>query len=364
MPKFELRLTGDLIDSAGQPIGDLALDVLDAAPQVHYAFLREHQAVSGDTSYGQRLYSLEIGRNHVAEADGIIVCRPWLKAAALTGGAERLVAVGRAGVGYDKIDLQACTEHDVVVFNAPDGLTHATASAALLFILALAKRLPLQERLVRTHRWDLQKDAMGDDLTGQMLGIVGLGQTGQELVRLLAPFGMHVIAYSPHADRQQAAALGVTLVDTLDDVFARADFVSLHGRLTQQTHRMIGQRQLALMKPTAYFVNVARGEMVDQPALVRVLQERRIAGAGLDVFEHEPPAADDPLLTLDNVMLTPHWLCSTRQASRLTMTSVITGMLHVAAGELPANILNPAVVDRPGFRAKLAQQAARTMRPS
>jgi phosphoglycerate dehydrogenase-like enzyme len=359
MPGFEIRLSGDLIDAAGQPIGDLALDLLDAAPHVHYSFLKDQQATPGDTSYGQRLYSLEIDPRHVAAADALVVCRPWVKPAAFAGGADRLIAIGRAGIGYDKIDLQACTAHDVVVFNAPHGLTHATASAAMLFILALAKRLPQQQHVVASRRWDLQKDVQGDDLTGQVLGIVGLGQTGRELVRLLAPFGMRVIAFSPHADRHQAAAQGVTLVDTLETVFEQADFVSLHGRLNDQTQGMIGEQLLRSMKPTAYFINVARGEMVDQPALTRVLQERRIAGAGLDVFEHEPPAPDDPLLDLDNVILTPHWLCSTRQAGRMTMASVIDGMLHVAAGELPANILNPEVVDRPGFRSKLAARAVR-----
>ncbi len=122
---------------------------------------------------------------------------------------------------------------------------------------------------------------------------------------------------------------------------------------------MIGKKQLSLMKPTAYFINVARGEMVDQMALTEALTERRIAGAGLDVFEHEPPAPNDPLLRLDNVILTPHWLCSTRQAGRLTMTSVIQGILRVASGEVPDHVLNPDVLQRPGFQAKLARWAAR-----
>ncbi len=206
--KFELRITGDLIDAEGKPIGDLALDLLDAAPGVHYSFLKEHQATPGDDTYAQRLYSLEITQRHVAEADALIVCRPWVKAAALAAGAERLVAIGRSGIGYDKIDLPVCTAHDIVVFNAPHGLTHSTASAAMLFILALAKQLPQQQEVVRRRRWDLQKDVQGDELTGQVLGIVGLGQTGRELARLLAPFEMRVIAYSPNASREQAERWG------------------------------------------------------------------------------------------------------------------------------------------------------------
>ena len=356
--KFEILISGDMIDAANQPIGDLALDLFDAAGRIRYAFCTDQQARPGDATYRERLYSLEMTAEHIASADALVVCRPWVKADALSQGAERLVAIGRAGIGYDKLDLPACTAHDVVVFNSPDGLMHSTASAAMIFILALARRLNVQQRLVREHRWDLQKDAFGEDLSGQTLGIVGLGYTGRELVRLLAPFEMRVLAFSPHADAEQARRLGVTLVSTLDELLRQSDFVSLHGRLTPETQGLIGASELALMKPSAYFINVARGEMVDQAALVRVLQAGRIAGAGLDVFEHEPLPPGDPLLELDNVILTPHWLCSTRRASRLTMTSIFAGMLNISSGKLPENILNPAVLEQPGFRAKLARWAA------
>jgi phosphoglycerate dehydrogenase-like enzyme len=242
----------------------------------------------------------------------------------------------------------------VVVFNSPHGLTHSTASAALLFILALSKRFPLQQRIVREYRWDLQKDALGDDLAGQTLGIVGLGQTGMELARLIAPFGMNLIAFSPHAEAAKAMEFRVTLVGCLDELLRRSDYVSLHGRLTERTRRLIGERELGLMKPTAFFVNVARGELVDEAALVRFLRERRIAGAGLDVFETEPLPLTSPFLELDNVILTPHWLASTRQAGRATIVPIIEGMLRISKGELPGNIVNPEVLHRPGFKAKLA----------
>lgn len=292
---------------------------------------------------------------HVASANGIVVCRPWLKAAAFANGADKLLAIGRVGIGYDKIDLPACTANDVVTFNSPHGRTHSTASAVAFFILALSKRFPLQHRMVREHRWDLQKDAMGDDLSGLTLGIVGLGHSGLELVRLMAPYRMRIVAFSPRADPAKARENNVTLLGSLAEVFKQADYVSLHCRLNEQTRKMIGERELALMKPTAYFVNVARGEIVDEHALIRVLQEHRIAGAGLDVFETEPLPRESPLLNLDNVILTPHWLTSTRQAARLTCVSMMQGMLNVAQGRLPENILNPAVVERAGFQTKLAR---------
>jgi phosphoglycerate dehydrogenase-like enzyme len=358
MREFRLRFTGDMRDAAGNPIGDLALDLLDAVPHVRAAFLVDRQLEADGAGGQDRRYALEVLPCHVAAADGIVVCRPWVKASAFTCGAADLVAVGRAGIGFDKIDLAACTANDVVVFNAPHGLTHSTASAAMLFILALSKRLPLQQRLVREHRWDLQAQAIGRDLAGQTLGLVGLGKTAQELVRLLAPFHMRVIAYSPHASSEQARQLDVTLVDTLEELLRSSDYVSLHGRLEERTRKLIGERELALMKPTAFLVNVARGEMVDEEALARFLREHRIAGAGLDVFEEEPLPRSSPLLALDNVMLTPHWLASTAEAGRATMESVMGGMVRVACGKLPSNVLNPEVLDRPGFRSKLERYRA------
>ncbi len=353
MRQFDLKFTGDLSDAAGNPTSDLAWDLLAQAPHIRYGFLEDQQPKPNDPSYQNMLYSMEIKPHHVSNANGIVTCRPWVKSSAFVNGADRLVAIGRAGIGYDKIDLKACTANDVVVFNSPHGLTHSTASAALIFILALSRRFLLQERIVREYRWDLQKEALGDDLAGQTLGIVGLGQTGRELARLIAPFNMRIIAFSPHADPAQAKALGVALVGSLDELLRESDYVSLHGRLDARTHRMIGDRELRLMKPTAFFVNVARGEMVDEDALIRCLRERRIAGAGLDVFETEPLPLTSPLLELDNVLLTPHWLCSTRQAGRATIVPIIEGMLRVSRGELPPNILNPQVLESKGFKAKL-----------
>jgi phosphoglycerate dehydrogenase-like enzyme len=354
-PVFQLRFTGDLSDVDGRPAMDLGWDLLDKEPGIKYGFLTDQQPRRDDPSYQDQLYSLEVGPQHVAEANGIVICRPWVKPSAFARGAGQLVAIGRAGIGYDKIDVAACTANDVVVFNSPYGLTHSTAVAALFFILGLSKRFPLQERIVREYRWDLQKDAIGDDLAGGTLGIVGLGHSGLELARLIAPFGMRLIAFSPHADPAKARELGVALVGSLDTLLGESDYVSLHCRLTERTCQMIGPRELGLMKPGAYFVNVARGELVDEPALVEALRERRIAGAGLDVFETEPLPLDNPLLKLDNVILTPHWLASTRQAGRATIVPIIEGMLRVARGQLPDNILNPSVLERPGFQTKLAR---------
>jgi phosphoglycerate dehydrogenase-like enzyme len=198
----------------------------------------------------------------------------------------------------------------------------------------------------------LQKAEQGHEIQGRTLGIVGLGHSGRELVRLVAPFGMPVLAFSPNAHRDEAAALGIQLT-TLDKVFREADFISVHTNLTAEKHRMIRAEHLRMMKPTAHFVNVARGELVDQSALVEILREKRIAGAALDVFEKEPLPADDPLTQLDNVILTPHWNCSTKDVWKATGRAMAEGMLRAARGELPENVVNREVLDRPGFREKL-----------
>ncbi len=354
MRVFHVALTGDFLNESGTPAyGTSGLECLSRHPYVRWRFLTDLAPRAGDSTYFSQLYSLEITPDHIRDVDGLIVLRPWVTASTFAAGALDLVVIGRSGAGYDKIDLAACTQHGVAVFNAPTALNHSTASAALLFMLALAKRLPDQERIVRQGHWDQQAAVLGGEIQNRTLGIVGLGRSGHELVRLVAPFGMRVLAYSPHAEPAVARSLGVQLT-SLDEVFAASDFVSLHCRLTAATRRLIGAPQLALMKPTAFLINVARGELVDQPALVAALLDRKIAGAGLDVFEVEPVPWDDPLIGLDNVILTPHWLASTGEVWQATGEAMAEGMLRAARGERPLNVLNPEVFLEPAFIRKLA----------
>jgi phosphoglycerate dehydrogenase-like enzyme len=357
MREFRVALTGDFLGADGRPVyGDPGLAELGRAPYVQAHFVTDLAPRPGDESYWSRLYSLEVRPEHIARVDGLIVLRPWVKAATLAAGGGRLVVIGRSGAGYDKIDLAACTAHDVAVFNVPGVLNHSTASTALMFMLALAKRLPAQDRITRQGRWDLQAAVTGHEIEGRTLSIVGLGQSGRELARLAAPFNMRMLAYSPHADPAQAASLGVRLV-SLEVALSEADFLCIHAHLTPDKRGMIGAREIALMKPGAYLINVARGEIVDQAALVAALQEERIAGAALDVYEHEPLPADDPLLRLGNVILTPHWSASTSDVFRGTARATASGMLRAAQGLVPEHVVNPEVLDRPTFLAKLAHFA-------
>jgi phosphoglycerate dehydrogenase-like enzyme len=357
---FRLAISGDILNERGEDAcGGLPLADLEAASHIRHHFTFAHAPKPGDRGYWDRFYSLEISPQDLAGddgqgIDGLILLRPHLKRPVLESAAGTLVAVGRSGAGYDKVDVSACTDCDVVLFNAPLALNHPTASTALLFMLALAKRLIPQERITRAGRWDLQTAELGDEILGRTLGIIGLGHSGRELARLVAPFQMRILAYSPHADPAQAAALGVELV-SLEQLLRASDFVSVHARPRPENRHLLGRERLALMKPQAYFVNIARGELVDQKALVEALRTHRIAGAALDVFEVEPLPQDDPLIGLDNVILTPHWSASTRDVWRATGRAMVDGMLRVSCGEHPEDIVNREVLDREGFRAKLAR---------
>jgi phosphoglycerate dehydrogenase-like enzyme len=351
---FRVAISGDFLNEQGEDAyGELPVDRLDAAPHVAWHYLRDQGPRPGDADYWNQFYRLKMTAEQLAGVDGLILLRPWLTREVLEQVRDRLVVVARSGAGYDKVDVAACTDHDVVLTNAPLALNHATASTALLFILALAKRLKAQERITRAGRWDLQPAEMGDEIQGRVLGVVGLGHSGRELVRLAAPFEMQVLAYSPHADPAEARRLGVELV-SLERLLSESDFVSVHARPRPENKHLMGAAQFAQMKPTAMFVNIARGDLVDQPALVHALRTGQIAGAGLDVFAIEPLPVNDPLLELDNVIVTPHWNASTRDVWRATGDNVTRSVLAVSRGEFPAHIVNPEVLERPGFQRKLA----------
>src|SRR5829696_7312341 len=222
MRTFHVTLTGDFLSADGRvAVGDAGTGLLASRPYIRLHFLTEQAPRPGDAGYWQRFYSLEVGPDQLAGVNGLIVLRPHVKRAALAA-AHDLVVIGRSGAGYDKIDVAACTEHGIALFNVPDALNHSTASAALLLMLALAKRLFQQERVARTGHWELQAQVLGGELQGRTLGVVGLGNSGQELCRLVAPFDMRILAYSPHADPAVAQALGVRLT-TLEEVLSESD---------------------------------------------------------------------------------------------------------------------------------------------
>jgi phosphoglycerate dehydrogenase-like enzyme len=268
-------------------------------------------------------------------------------------GAERLVAIARWGVGYDMIDTEACTDNDVLLCITRDAVRRPVAEGILTLLLALTKQLTIKDRLVRGGRWDAKAGYPGTGLRGRTLGTVGVGNIGGELARLLRPFDLRrILAYDPFVSSAQAAELGVDLVD-LDTLMAESDFVSISCPLTKDTIHLIGEPQIGRMKPSALLINTARGPIVDQVALTRALQEGRIAGAALDVFEQEPLPADDPLTRLDNVILSPHAIAWTDELARNNGIGACLNVLTILRGEIPAYTVNREVIERPGFQAKL-----------
>ena len=270
-------------------------------------------------------------------------------------GDGRLKLIARMGVGYDTVDVPGCTEHGVALTITPPAVARPMAVATLNFLLSLANNMMVKDRITREGPagWAKRTDHHGLGLIGRVFAMVGLGNIGRETLRLIKPLDMEVIVHDPALSAADAAELGVRLCD-LDTIFREGDFVSLHCPLTDGTRHLVNAARLAQMKPTAYLINTARGPVVDQAALYDALVAGTIAGAGLDVLDPEPSAADEAIAGLDNVILAPHALGWTdhmfAEMARLNMAAIRA----VAGGQNPDYVVNREVLDDPAFRAKLA----------
>jgi len=264
-------------------------------------------------------------------------------------GVDRLAIVARWGVGYDRIDTEALTAADVVLAITPNAVRTPVAEAILTLVLALAKNLLIQDRLTRQGKWRGDLPRLGRNLRGQVLGSIGCGNIGRELFRLAQPFGFsRLLAHDPYVDSVE----GVEMVD-LETVCRDSDFVCVNTLLNESTRGLVNERLFRLMKPSAHFINTARGPIVDEAALITALTEGWIAGAGIDVFEQEPPRPDHPLFAMDNVIVTPHGLPWTEEIARDNGLEACDNILAVARGQAPGGVVNRAVLSRPGFQHKL-----------
>ncbi len=266
----------------------------------------------------------------------------------------RLALVARFGVGYDSVDVASCAGAGIGVTITPDGVRRPVAVAILTLVLALAGKIFVKDGLAREGAagFARRSDHMGRGLVGRTLGSIGIGNIGAEMFRIFAPLDMHFIAHDPFVSEAKAAALGVTLVD-LDRVFRDSDFLAVNLPLTPETEKLVDAKRLALMKPSAYLINTSRGAIVDQAALVAALRDGAIAGAGLDVFDPEPPSPDDPLLGLDNVIVTPHALCWTDQCFAGIGASTVAAAMTVKGGAVPDHLVEQSVAENAKFRARL-----------
>lgn len=260
--------------------------------------------------------------------------------------AEELQVISRTGGGLDNVDVEAATEKEIIVTSNLGVNTSSVVEHALALMLALAKQIPVMDRAVRNENFKIRYENLSRDLRGKTLGLLGFGRIGSELGRSCRElFGMRVISHDPYVSEPvRAACKGQVEFVEREELFARSEVLSIHVPLTDATHHAVGEAELALMKPSAIIINTARGPIVDQSALSAALQNRKIAGAGLDVFEEEPVPGDNPLLGLDNIILTPHTAALTMECVIRMAVEAVKCVLDVFGGQVPPNVANPQVL--------------------
>ena len=318
------------VESRLKPVPGLAVEEMPAQP-------------------GKLVRSEDLDRYDAVLSLGMKVNREALR------GVERLVAIARWGVGYDMIDTAGLTDADVALTINPAAVRRPVAEAILTFVFALTTNLLTQDRLVRDGKWRGQLPSLGRNIRGRVLGSIGFGNIAREMFSMAQSLGFaRLVACDPHVGEDEARRLGVQLI-SLEEVLAQSDFVAVNCLLNAQTRGLLGERELRRMKPSAYLINTARGPIVQEIALIRALEERWIAGAGLDVFEQEPLPPGSRLRELDNVVLAPHGLAWTEEIVRDNTLEACENILTIARGEIPCAVVNREVLDRPGFQAKLAR---------
>jgi len=337
--KFRVALTRDILDTRGEPaFGRAALEILERVGNIDWEYL-------------PRVVP-EIDAEHAARYDAIYVNIARVPAAAVARPDCRLRVVARHGVGYDAVDVAAMTRAGILVTNTPSSMPRPVATTALTFVLALAGKLFLKDKLTRSGRWHERMDHMGMGLTGRTLGVIGAGRIGQEILRMARAFDLKLLAADPVVNEIELAYLGARKVE-LAALLNESDFVVVCCLLNERTRHLIGARELSQMRPGAYFINVARGPIVDEPALIAALSERRIAGAALDVFEQEPVDPANPLLAMDNVIVTPHALCWTDECFHNMASTGLASIVAALSGRKPEFVVNPEVLNHARVRAWL-----------
>lgn len=273
----------------------------------------------------------------VSKADGLITRGSIMVTREMMAASPQLKAIGVHGMGYDHVDVAAARELGKVVFNTPDALTVSVAEMTLALMLALTRRVVAADKAVRAGDWNRKYgDLIGTDLAGRTVGIIGLGRVGAAVARRLKAFDVGLLYYSRTRRRELESYIGIEWAE-LDDLLSRSDIISLHVPGTSETHHMIGPREFGLMKQGVIVVNMARGRVIDQEALLDALMTDRVAGAALDVFEVEPLDPAHPLTAMDNVILTPHLGASSLEGMQRMATQVAQGILDILDGKEPQN---------------------------
>lgn len=294
----------------------------------------ELEAAVGQVVYNPTTKPLSAAqlRELVPGCDGFIAGLDEIDASVIASG-DRLKVISRYGVGVDNVDLAAARGRGIVVTNTPGANSVSVAELAIGLMLALARNIPTASAACRAGGWPRLS---GTSLEGKTVGIVGLGAIGREVAKRLVPFGCRLVAHDPFADTDFAGRTGIGLV-ALKDLLAAADFITLHAPVLDSTRGMVNRDFLAAVRPGAFLVNTARGELVDEAALAEALRSGRLRGAALDAFRQEPPAADNPLLKLENVICTPHTGAHADSATNAMGWGALRDCLAVLRGEAPAS---------------------------
>jgi D-3-phosphoglycerate dehydrogenase len=287
-------------------------------------------------------------RSAVADANALLVRSGTEVTEDVFEAAPDLVIVGRAGIGVDNIDIDAATDHGVVVANAPAGNVRAAAEHTVGMTFATARSIPQAHDRLRDGEW-AKGEFLGTEINSKTLGVVGFGRVGQEVTKRLGGLGMDVVAFDPYISEKRAEQLGAELVDDLRACLDRADFLSIHTPLTEETAHMIGEEELAQLED-GYVINCARGGIVDEAALAEAVEDGVLRGAAVDVFADEPVSPDTPLLDVEDVVVTPHLGASTEAAQENVATSIADQVIAAFAGEPVANALNAPSVDEGAYR--------------
>ncbi|HDM92276.1 MAG TPA: D-glycerate dehydrogenase [Candidatus Korarchaeota archaeon] len=295
----------------------------------------------------------EVIIERVKDADALVSLLTDPIDAEVMDAAPRLRIIAQYAVGFDNIDVSEATKRGIYVTNTPGVLTETVADFAFALMLAVARRVVEADEYVRTGKWEVAWHPLmmlGTDVYGATLGIVGLGRIGRAVARRAKGFNMRILYYDIVRNEEAEKELGAQFVD-LETLLRESDFVSLHTPLTPETYHMIGEKELKMMKPTAFLINTARGKVVDQKALYRALKEGWIAGAALDVFEQEPIPPDDPLLQLKNVVLAPHAASASIETRSRMAEIVAENLIAFKEGKIPPTLVNKDVVNvrPPGF---------------
>lgn len=279
--------------------------------------------------------------SEIGEYEALIVRSGTKVTAEVIEAANKLKVIGRAGVGVDNIDVERATEKGIMVINSPEGNTISAAEHTIAMLVSLARNIPAADTSLKAGEWKRSR-FMGVELYKKTLGIIGLGRIGSEAAKRARGFGMKIIAYDPYISTERAQKLGVELVE-LEEVYRWSDFLTLHTTKTSNTYHMINEKQLAMMKDGVRIINCARGGLIDEDDLYKALQNGKVAGVALDVFENEPPL-DSPLLALDNVIVTPHLGASTKEAQVNVALQIAEQVLHALHDEPVVSAVNMTVI--------------------